>query len=148
MIILIFLMGIATLVVLVGTFTVTSEQLKKINEKFKKEDYDERVTRSKLTIYSAIVLVILCVLGWLLSKLWLACRELRAKIIDNYVIVFLLLFLVALGVGAYSENKVILLKSFRIYLYSSIAGVLLVFVFLYYIHSFANQLRLANKLGV
>ena len=144
-------MGIATLVVLVGTFTVTSEQLKKINEKLKKEDYDARVTRSKLTIvkyYSAIVLVILCVLGWLLSKLWLACRELRAKIIDNYVIVFLLLFLVALGVGAYSENKVILLKSFRIYLYSSIAGVLLVFVFLYYIHSFANQLRLASKLGV
>jgi len=88
------------------------------------------------------------VLGWLLSKLWLACRELRAKIIDNYVIVFLLLFLVALGVGAYSENKVILLKSFRIYLYSSIAGALLVFVFLYYIHSFANQLRLANVLGV
>ena len=53
-----------------------------------------------------------------------------------------------LGVGAYSEYKVILLTSYRIYLYCSIAGVLLVFVFLYYVHSYANQVRLANELGV
>ena len=150
MTILIFLMAILTLVLLVGTFTVTSKQIHDINKKLKDQGINERVTKGQLTIvkyYSCVVLVILMVLGWLLNRLWLACREKKVKIIDTYVIIFMILFLVALGVGAYSENKIIMLKSYRMYLYSSIAGALIVFVFLYYIHSFANQLRMANSLG-
>ena len=67
--------------------------------------------------------------------------DIRLIKIDRYVIAFLVLFLAGVGVGVWSEYKMLKLKKNKMYLYCSIAGTLLVFIFLYYIHSFAAKLR-------
>jgi Kef-type K+ transport system membrane component KefB len=112
---------------------------------------DEKISKSDFTIvryYSFIVLVILSTLELTLAKLWKNCREQRARIINKYVVGFLLLFLAGVGIGVYSEYKMLKMKKNKLYLYCSIGGTLLVLIFLYYVHSFASLIKTANDRGV
>jgi Kef-type K+ transport system membrane component KefB len=108
---------------------------------------DKKISKSDFTIvryYSFIVLLILCTLAYTLAKLWKNCREQRARIINKYVVGFLLLFLAGVGIGVYSEYKMLKMKKNKLYLYCSIGGTLLVLIFLYYVHSFASLIKTAN----
>ena len=98
-------MIILTFAIFIGTFTVTSKQLKVINKDLEKEHL-EKITKSMLSVaryYTLVGFLILCGLAFLLSKLWKACRETKDANINRIVWIFLILFLIALGVGVYSE---------------------------------------------